>query len=106
MIRRGSSALVGSSSNSNAGCIASARAGNAAVALISVPRFGVSGIVDAPLYAEVGKALNVPVLDSGLASLLARHEMRADPVHLNAAGYREMATTLVEALHRHGWLRR
>ena len=85
-------------------CVESARAGNAAVALISVPRFGASGIVDAPLYAEAGKAWNVPVLDSGLSSLLARSAMRADPIHLNAAGYREMAMTLVEALREQGWL--
>ena len=85
-------------------CIASARAGNAAVALIAVPRFGASGISDAPLYAEAGTAMNVPVLDAGLSTLLAQRAMRADAVHLNAAGYREMALTLVAALRAQGWL--
>jgi lysophospholipase L1-like esterase len=32
--------------------------------------------------------------------------MRADAVHLNATGYREMATTLAEALRAQGWLKR
>lgn len=87
-------------------CVSSARAGNAAVALIVVPRFGASGVSDSPLYAEAGKAWNVAVLDGGLSSLLAQRAMRADAVHLNAAGYREMALTLVEGLRAQGWLAR
>ncbi len=85
-------------------CVASARAGNAAVALIAVPRFGANGISDAPLYAEAGNAWKVAVLDAGLSALLAQRAMRADAVHLNAAGYREMARTLMEELRAHGWL--
>jgi acyl-CoA thioesterase I len=85
-------------------CVDSARSGKAAVALIAVPQFGVGGIANAPLYEETGRALGVPVLDSGLSSLLARSAMRADPIHLNAAGYREMAMTIAEALRANGWL--
>jgi lysophospholipase L1-like esterase len=48
--------------------------------------------------------MNVPVLDAGLSTLLAQRAMRADAVHLNAAGYREMALTLVAALRAQGWL--
>ena len=87
-------------------CVESARAGNAEIALIPVPRFGASGVVDAPLYAKAGRAWNVAVLDAGLSSLIAQRSMRADAVHLNAAGYREMALKLEEALRAQGWLAR
>ena len=85
-------------------CVESARAGNAEIALIPVPRFGASGIVDAPLYAEAGRVWNVAVLDAGLSALIAQRALRADAVHLNAAGYREMALNLVEGLRTQGWL--
>jgi acyl-CoA thioesterase-1 len=85
-------------------CVGSARAGHVAVAIIVVPRFGASGISDAPLYAEMGKGWNVAVLDAGLSALLAQRAMRADAVHLNAIGYREMAQTLIQQLRDHGWL--
>ena len=87
-------------------CIESARSGNAAVVLISVPRFSVTGIANTPLYEEAGRTWNVPVIESGLASLLARSAMRSDAVHLNAAGYREMAMTVAEGLRVQGWLAR
>lgn len=87
-------------------CIESARAANAAVALIAVPRFGANGIANAPLYEQIAKEAGVPLLDGGLATLLGQRAMRADPIHLNAMGYREMALTLAEALREHGWLGR
>ena len=87
-------------------CVDAARSGNASVALIPVPRFGAGGLANAPLYEEASRALNVPVVESGLASLLARSATRADPVHLNATGYREMALTLAEGLRAQGWLGR
>lgn len=85
-------------------CVERARLGKASVALIPVPRFSVNGIANAPLYEAIGRDLNVPVLESGLASLLARSAMRADAIHLNAAGYREMTMTIAEGLRANGWL--
>lgn len=87
-------------------CVESARAAKARIALIFVPRFGAGGIANAPVYEEVGRTFNVPVIESGLAALLARSAMRADPVHLNAAGYREMASTVAESLRVVGFLAR
>ena len=87
-------------------CVESSRAANARIALIVVPRFGAGGVANASLYESAGRTLGVPVLESGLASLLARSAMRADPVHLNAAGYREMASTLAESLRAVGLLER
>jgi len=85
-------------------CIERARSGNAAVALIPVPRFSVGGVANASLYEAIGRDLNVPILESGLAALLARSAMRADAVHLNAAGYREMTMTVADGLRAIGWL--
>lgn len=85
-------------------CVAAARAAHADVALIPVPRFGAGGIANASLYDEAGRRLDVPVLEAGLASLLADRAMRSDAVHLNAAGYRAMATQMAKALREHGWL--
>jgi len=87
-------------------CVETARSSDVAVALISMPRFNASGITDAPLYEEVGRAWDVPILESGLASLLGRSTMRTDAVHLNAAGYREMAMKITEGLRSNGWLQR
>jgi len=87
-------------------CVEFARSSRTDVALIPVPRFNAGGIRNAPLYEEAGRASDVPVLESGLASLLAQSAMRADAIHLNAAGYREMAMTIAESLRTQGWLQR
>jgi acyl-CoA hydrolase len=87
-------------------CIEVARATKTPIAIVPVPRFGPSGIANAALYADLGRRLDVPVVESGLASLLGQPSMRADRVHLNAAGYREMAARLAESLREHGYLAR
>jgi acyl-CoA hydrolase len=89
-----------------ASCVEVARAAQTPIALLTVPRFGPSGISNAALYGELGKRLDVPVVESGLAALLGQPAMRADTVHLNAAGYRQMAGTIAEGLREHGWLAR
>lgn len=89
-----------------ASCVRDARAANTRLVLLTVPRFGVSGLSNASLYAETGTALEVPVIESGLADLLGRSAMRADRVHLNAAGYRAMAMTIADGLRSEGLLAR
>ncbi len=89
-----------------ASCVRDARAASTPLALLPVPRFGIGNLANAPLYEETGKALDVPVIDSGLKDLLGSRSMRADGVHLNAAGYREMATNVARGLRTQGWLAR
>lgn len=89
-----------------ASCVRDARAANTPLVLLSVPRFGIGGLGVASLYAETGDGLGVPVIESGLRELLGRASMRADAVHLNAAGYRELAMTVAEGLRAQGWLAR
>jgi acyl-CoA hydrolase len=74
--------------------------------LMPVPRLGLGGLAPAPLYAESAQALGVPLVDAGLADLLAQPRMRSDPVHLNADGYRAMAERIEHGLAALGWAAR
>lgn len=87
-------------------CVTHARARNVPVALLSVPRLGLGGLGDAPVFREMAGELGVPLIDAGLADLLARRDMRSDAVHLNAGGYRAMAARIADSLAKFGWLRR
>jgi lysophospholipase L1-like esterase len=86
-------------------CVAHARLVAVPIVLVSVPRFGMTGIANAPLYAEVAKAHHVPLVDAGLAELLRKPAMRNDAVHPNAAGYRAMAENIADELVALGFLR-
>ena len=86
-------------------CVAHAREQGAAIALLPVPRLGLGGPSDAPLYAQAARDLDVPLVDAGLADLIATPALRADAVHLNAAGYRAMAERVAKGLSTAGWLR-
>ena len=88
-----------------AACVAHARTSAVPIVLMPVPRFGVTGIANAPLYAEVAKSRQVPMVDAGLADLLRKPAMRTDAVHPNAAGYRAMADNIAEGLTALGFLR-
>jgi acyl-CoA thioesterase I len=89
-----------------ANCVQDARTADAPLVLLPVPRLGGNGLNDAPLYAEIAKSLQVPLVDAGLASFLAQRSMRADTVHLNEAGYRAMAERIVTGLRELGFVRR
>jgi len=89
-----------------AACAASARDAATPLVLIPVPRMGLSGLSDAPLYAEASRTLGVPLVDAGLSDLLGQSAMRADAIHLNAAGYRAMAERVAQGLRAEGLLGR
>lgn len=59
---------------------------------------------DHPLYLEVAEAAGVPLVSGVLGAVLSRSELKADPIHPNAAGYRELERRLREQLQRHGFL--
>jgi acyl-CoA thioesterase-1 len=89
-----------------AACAASARDAATTLVLMPVPRLGLSGLADAPLYAEASRTLGVPMVDAGLSELLGQSAMRADAIHLNAAGYRAMAGRIAQGLRAEGLLGR
>jgi acyl-CoA hydrolase len=89
-----------------AACAASARDAATTLVLMPVPRLGLSGLYDAPLYAEASRTLGVPMVDAGLSEFLGQSAMRADAIHLNAAGYRAMAERVATGLRAEGLLGR
>lgn len=77
--------------------------------LVTVPQFSPLGAVvgrlpDAPLYAELAKEEDVPLIPAVFARVLADPDLRADPVHPNAAGYRKLAEGIAAELARFGFL--
>ncbi|MDH5286964.1 MAG: GDSL-type esterase/lipase family protein [Betaproteobacteria bacterium] len=88
-----------------AACVAEARAAAVPIVLLPVPRLGVGGLANAPLYAEAAKSLGTPLVDAGLADALAKPALRADAVHPNAAGYRAVAERIGAGLAKLGFLR-
>ena len=89
-----------------AACAASARDAATPLVLMPVPRLGLAGLSNAPLYAEASETLGVALVDAGLSDLLGQSAMRADPIHLNAAGYRAMAERVAQGLRAAGLLGR
>jgi acyl-CoA thioesterase-1 len=86
-------------------CVDSARAAKLPLVLLTVPQPALTGATETPLYQRFGKAAGVPVVESGLAGLLRDAAKRADPVHLNAEGYRELAANIRAGLVALGALR-
>lgn len=78
-----------------------AQAQNIPVLLVGVPEFRLlSGA--APFYDELADEYDVIYEPALLGRLLRRPRYKSDPIHLNAAGYRELAMGLDEVLRDHG----
>lgn len=86
--------------------LAAARAARVPAVLVAVPEPSFMAAAgspsDAALYKDLGKEENVPVIEDVFSDVLGRSEWRADQVHPNAAGYREMAEGLERALRKLG----
>ena len=80
-----------------------AKGSGAQVVLVAVPAFSVMAAVagrpsDAPLYAELAEEERVALVPDVFSDLLGDPALRADPIHPNAAGYRQMAQGLHQRL--------
>jgi len=80
-----------------------AREAGVPTVLIGVPEPSLLGALtgrlrDAELYADLSKQERVPLVPDVMSEVLSEPAWRADPVHPNAAGYREMAERLHAAL--------
>lgn len=87
------------------------KAANIPVVLVAVPAFSPLGAVvgrlpDAPLYAELAEEEKVPLVADVFADVLSDPELKADPIHPNAAGYRKLAEGIADALRDIGLLAR
>lgn len=86
--------------------IRSIRATGAQVVLVAVPALSLLAMAgrpdDAPLYRALADEEGIPLIPGVFADVLARPEWRADAVHPNAEGYRQMAAGLHAALQKLG----
>lgn len=87
------------------------KAANIPVVLVAVPAFSPLGAVvgrlpDAPLYAELAKEEVVPLVADVFADVLSDPDLKADPIHPNAAGYRKLAEGVADTLRGTGLLAR
>lgn len=85
------------------GLIQAAKASGAQVVLVAVPALSLMAAVagspsDAPLYAELAEEEQVALVPEVFSRVLGDAALRTDPVHPNAAGYREMAQGLHQRL--------
>jgi lysophospholipase L1-like esterase len=74
-----------------------------AVVLIAVPTLGF-GLQVPPLYAEIASEAGIPFEEDVLAEILSDSALKSDPIHPNAAGYKELASALEKLLQRSGAL--
>lgn len=71
------------------------------VVLVGVPQPAL--ITSAPeFYAEVAKEFGIPYEGKVVTSVLYAADMKSDPIHPNARGYRRIAEALAEVLRKAG----
>jgi lysophospholipase L1-like esterase len=71
------------------------------VLLIGVPRLGL-GLEVPSLYRLIARDAGIPLEEKSLKRILTDKSLKSDPIHPNAAGYRQMAEALARALRRTG----
>lgn len=87
--------------------IRSARRASVPAVLLAVPEPSLFGIVagkpgDSPIYEELAEEEAIPLVGEVFSDVLGRKELRADNIHPNAAGYREMAAGIHARLRKLG----
>ncbi len=91
--------------------IAATRAVGAIPVLVAVPGVSMFGaatgsLSDAPIYAELAHEERVLLIEDVFVDVLSDDALRADRIHPNAAGYREFANGVADALGRAGLVTR
>ena len=87
-------------------CVRDAKAAGVPLVLFAVPKFDLTGFSDTPVFAEFATSSGVQFLSPRLGALLRDDAMRSDSVHLNANGYRALATNVADGLRQLGYLAR
>jgi acyl-CoA thioesterase-1 len=77
------------------------RASGSSVVLVGVPRPALITSA-APFYADLAKEFNLPYEGKIVTDVLYQRDLKSDPVHPNAKGYRRMAEAIAELLRRAG----
>ncbi len=103
MLRRQSAQAI---TTGLAHCVRDVKAVAIPLVLFAVPKFDLTGFSDAPLFEEFAAASGVQFLSPRLGALLRDEALRSDSIHLNADGYRALATNIADGLRRLGYLAR
>lgn len=74
-----------------------ARAANIPVVLVGVPKPGLL-LATAPFYAQIARERALPYTDDLLVKIMGDRDLKSDPVHPNAAGYRRLAEGIYSLL--------
>lgn len=69
-----------------------------AVPEVSVLRASFGSLSDSPIFNELGEEERILVIDDVVSEVLSNEDLRADRIHPNARGYRQMADKIAEAL--------
>lgn len=85
------------------------RAANIPVVLVAVPRFSLLGaavgsLPDAELYEQLAEEEKVPLVPDVFARILSDPGLKADQIHPNAEGYRQLAEGIADGLRKAGFL--
>lgn len=87
------------------------KAAGISAVLVATPAFSPLGaavgrLPDAALYAELAEEERVPLVPDVFAAVLSDPDLKADPIHPNAAGYRRLAEGIAATLVEVGLLAR
>lgn len=100
---------LGQTTSNLTAILAQIKARNIDVVLVAVPQpnlFGAAlrSLSDAPVYKDIAEQTQTPIVQDVLSEVLSKNELKADPIHPNADGYRKVAEGLAEALRKLGYL--
>ena len=70
---------------------------------IAVPSLGIT-LSPEPLYREIATEMELPLEENALTTILSNETLLSDPIHPNAAGYRQLAESIASLLKRTGAL--
>ena len=71
------------------------------VMLVGVPRPGLI-TETAPFYGELAREFDIPYEGTIVIDVLYQRELKSDPIHPNAKGYRKMAEAIAKMLKKSG----
>ncbi|MGB8855181.1 MAG: arylesterase [Burkholderiales bacterium] len=78
------------------------RARGIAVVLLGVPKPALFGGGSADLYRKLAQEFSLPLEENIFAHVLRKNELKADPIHPNAKGYRAVAEAVAALLKKAG----
>lgn len=86
-----------------------AKVKNIPTVLLAIPEFSPVGaafgsLSDHPLYAQLAGEADTPLISNIFSGVLAKNNLKADPIHPNAEGYRKVEAELRQALLELGFL--